>query len=148
MIAVIIMTPQTLLMPAIKKIIVGATSGNAWTDRTPRRISRAGIDVSIPISAPIHSGRIKYSTPYYSDSSGTRVPIGNSGISTATPCGINMIPKIGDIWQSSTPDIRDSDKLDTSIDVNFTNDLVELPNFTVVLSDNSPTVLSRISVRP
>ena len=59
-----------------------------------------------------------------------------------------MRPDIDDIQQSTTPYLINSNKLDTSIDVNFTNDLVELPNFTVVLSDNSPTVLSRISVRP
>ena len=140
--------PQMMLTSLEKEIFANTMSGNLCTNSTTRQISRSGVDRSIPIPTTIHSIMSKYSTPYSSDSSGTRVPIGTSGISTATPCGINMIPKIGDIWQSATPDIRDSDKLDTSIDVNFTNDLVELPNFTVVLSDNSPTVLSRISVRP
>ena len=31
----ILLAPQTLMTPAVRKILADATSGNAWTDRTP-----------------------------------------------------------------------------------------------------------------
>ena len=138
-----ILTPQTLIMPAAKEIFVDATLGNAWNNRTPRQISRTGVDVSIQIFTPIHSGMIKYYTTGSSDSSGTRIPIGNSNTNTAPPCGLNVSPNIGDIQKSTTPDLRDSDKIDTSVDGKFTNNLVALPIFTDILSDE----ISNTSIR-
>ena len=110
-------TPQMLLNNAVKEIFADATSGNAWTNRTLRQISRTGVDGSIPISTPIHTGMRKSSTPSYSDNDGTRgtgtgTPIGT----TSPPYGLNVSPKIDDIRQSATPDLRKSNKLKTSID--------------------------------
>ena len=129
------------MTPAVKKIFADATSGNAWNNRTLRRISRTGVDGSIPISSTIQSGMWKYSTPDYNESIGTSITIGNSDTSTAPPYGLNVIPKIGDTRQSPTPDLRDFDKLDTSIDGKFTNNLVTPSILTNVISDklsNSP----------
>ena len=119
------------------------TSGNAWTNRTPRQISRTGVDGSIPVSTPIHIGMIKYSNPYSSDSNKTRILIESNDNTTAPPCGLNVIPKINDIRQSGTPDLRDSNKLENSIDGKFTNNLVVPPIFTEVLCEK----LSDSSIR-
>ena len=77
------LVPQTLLTPEVQEIFTDAEVGSAWTNRTPRRISRTRVDGSIPISTLIHSGIRKTSTPYSSDSTGTRIYIGTSGTSTA-----------------------------------------------------------------
>ena len=135
-------TPQTLLTPVVKEISADAKSGNVWNNRTPRQIIRTGIDGSIPISTPIHSGISNYSTPASSESTGTRVtgtriPIGT----TAPPRGINLSPNIYDIRKSTTPYLRKSNKLETSIDGHFTNNMIAPPIFTDVicekLSDSS-----------
>ena len=85
---------------------------------------------------------IKASTLDYSDSTGTRgtgnsISIGN----TASPCGLNVIPKIDNIRQSTTPDLVKSNKFDTSVYGQFTNNMVAPPIFTEVicgkLSDSS-----------
>ena len=57
-ISAIIPAPPTLLMPAVKEIFADAMSGNAWTDRTPHRISRTGVDGSTPMYTPIYSEQI------------------------------------------------------------------------------------------
>ena len=84
----------------------------------------------------------KSSNPYSSESTGTRgtgtrIPIG----ATVTPCAPNVIPKIENVWQSATPYLGKSNKLDTSIDGKFTNNLVAPPIFTELhcekLSDSS-----------
>ena len=41
-------TPQTLMTPATKEIIVDAASGSEWTYRTPRRVCSIGVDGSNP----------------------------------------------------------------------------------------------------
>ena len=78
---------------------------------------------------------IKYTTSDSSDSIGTKITIGTSDTTTAPTYSLNVIPEIGNIRQSATPDLRDSDKLDTSIDGNFTNNLVAPPILTDVTSE-------------
>ena len=136
--------PQTLLTTGLKEIFTDVTPGNTWTNKTPQRISRNVVDGSIPISPPIHSGISKSSTPASSDitvtmDAETRIPIGT----TAPPCGLRVSPNIDDIQQSATPDLRKSNKLYTSIDGQFTNNLVAPPIFTEVISDK----LSDISIQ-
>ena len=48
-ISAIELAPQTLLMPVVQEIFSDMVSGNAWTNRIPLWISRAGIDGPIPI---------------------------------------------------------------------------------------------------
>ena len=122
-------------MPAMKEILVDTASGNAWTNRTPWQISRNGIDGSTPSSTPIHSGMSKYSNPDSSDSSGTRIRIGTSDTTNSPPWGLNVSPNIGSIWQSATPYLIKSNKLDAAIDGKFPDNLIEPPIFTDVLSE-------------
>ena len=77
----------------------------------------------------------KSSTPASSDISGTSIPIGTSDPTTAPPFGLNVSPEFGNIRQYATPDLIDSDKLDTSIDGKFTNNLVAPPIFTDIISE-------------
>ena len=77
----------------------------------------------------------KSSTKDFSDIGVTRITIGTSNTTTTPPCGLNVNPNIDDIRQSATPDLRYYDKLDTSIDGKFTNNLVVLPIFTDALSE-------------
>ena len=59
------------------------------------------------------------------------------------PCGLNVSHEIWNTWQSTSPDLRKSDKLDTSINRQLTNNLVASPIFTEVIGDK----LSDISRR-
>ena len=135
--------PQTLLTPAANEIFVDATSGNAWTNRNLRQIIRTIVDVSIPISTPIHSGIRKYFTTASSDSSGIRITIVTSDTTTTPPCGLDTSPNIGNVQKSANPYLRDLEKLDTPIDENFTNNLVAPPIFTDAPSDKLSTSSSR-----
>ena len=101
------LTSQTLLMPTAKEIFVDATSVNKWINRNPRRISRTGVDGSIPISTPIQSGMSKSPTLAPIESTGTRgtgtkIPIGT----TDPPCGLNVSSNIDNVHQSNTQNLR------------------------------------------
>ena len=85
----------------------------------------------------------KFPTPISSESSGTR---GTGTMifieATTPPCGLNVIPEINNIRQSTTPDLRKSNKLDTSIDQQFTNNLVAPPIFTELFCDKISNIYS------
>ena len=101
---------------------------------TLRKISRTGVDRSIPISTQIHSTISKTYNPDSSDITGSRISILTSGTRTAPPAEYLISTGIGNIRQSATPNPRDSDKLDTSVDRYLTNNLIAQPIFTDVLS--------------
>ena len=42
------MAPQTLLTPETKEVVVDMDSVGVWVNRTPRKVSRAGVDRSTP----------------------------------------------------------------------------------------------------
>ena len=131
------------MMPSVKKISADTTSGNTWTNRTPWLTSRTGINGSIPISTPIHSGIRETSIPDSSDSIVTRISVVTIDNITDPPTEAIWSPGVGNKRQYTTPYFRDSDKLDTSIDGNFTNKLVDPPIFTDVVRDK----LSNDSIR-
>ena len=47
-IAPMVLAPQTLLMLVTKEVIADAASGGVWVNRTPRRVSRTGVNGSTP----------------------------------------------------------------------------------------------------
>ena len=77
----------------------------------------------------------KYSAPASSDSSGTSITIGTSDTTNYPPCGLKVSPNIDDIWQSVTPYLRKSNKLDTTIDGKLPNHTVAMPILTDVLNE-------------
>ena len=87
-----------------------------------------------PYQCPLQFTVSKSSNLASSDSTGTRISIGTSCNTTASPCGLKMIPKIDDIWQSATLDLRKSNKLDAVIDEKFPDNLVAPSIFTEVMS--------------
>ena len=142
-ISVIILNPQTLMTPMMQEIFADTTSGNVWKNRTLRRIIRTGIDGSFPISTPIHSGIRKTYSQASSESTGTRISIGTSITITAPPDESIWISGVGNKRKSATPNLGDSNKLDSSIDGNFANNFVVPPIFTDAVSDK----ISNSSIR-
>ena len=113
------------MMPTSKKIFVDTTSVRAWTNRIPRQISRTGVDGNTPEKIGHACSISETSSPALIGIIGT----------TAPPCGLNVSPYIHNIWKSATPDFRKSNKLDTSVDQQFTDNLVAPPIFTEVICD-------------
>ena len=71
--------------PAANEIFADMISVNTWTNRTPRQISRTGVDGSIPISTPIYNGMSKSPNPASSNSNkirgtGNRITIGGTAL--------------------------------------------------------------------
>ena len=64
-------------------------------------------------------------------------------VATDPNYGLNMSQVIGDIRKSTFPDLRQSKKLDTSINRQFTNNLVALLIFAEVLDDKISDSSSR-----
>ena len=108
------------MTPAVKEIFANVTSGNMWINRTPRKVSRTGINRTTPGNI-VHACGI-------SETSFTPL-IGIIG-ATALPCVLNASQDIGDIWRSVSSDLGKSNKLDTSIHTQFTDNLVVPPIFT------------------
>ena len=129
----IVMEPQTLMTHAVKKIFLDVTSGNAWNSRTPRQVIRMGINVTTP-------GNIGHACGISETSSPDMIWIIGA---TAPPCGHNVIQEIRDILQSTSPYFIKSNKLDTSINRQFANNLVAPPIFFEVIGDK----LSDSSIR-
>ena len=48
MIAPIVLVPQTFLTPATNEFVVDTALGGAWVNRSPRKVSRMGVDRSTP----------------------------------------------------------------------------------------------------
>ena len=93
------------MKPAVKKIFTNATSDNTCNNGTPQQLRRTGINGTTPGSIVHDCGISEASYP------ALIVIIG----ATAPPCGLKMIQEIGDTRKYTSPDIRNSNKLDTSI---------------------------------
>ena len=81
------MAPQMLMTSSVQEILAYAASINVWISRTPRQISKTGVDGYTPISTSIHNGISKTSSLYYIYNSGTSILIEIVGTSTAPPAG-------------------------------------------------------------
>ena len=120
------------MMTELNKIFADETPGNTWNTRTPQKISTVGVNGNPQGNIGNACGISETSSPDL---------VGIIEI-TAPPCGINIITEIGNKRESATPYFRNSNKLDTSIDRQFNNNLVTPPILTEVLGDK----LSEISI--
>ena len=107
----IVHVPQTLKLPAVQEIVAGPSSNRTGTNRTPRQISRTGIDRTIP------------------------VPSGISGTSAFPPSGGLWSPIFGNIWQSTSPNFSKSNEFNASVNRNFSNDPIAPLVITHVFGD-------------
>ena len=110
-IAEIKLTPQRLLTPAMKEIVMGVASGGAWTSRTTQQVIITGVDGSTP-------GRIDHSISivekFYPALIGTIV--------SNPTCGLNLSHDVGNIRQSTSPGlVRKSQKLDADFNIKFSD---------------------------
>ena len=112
------------MMPMVQEIFAEAVSGNTWKSSTPRITIRTDIDGSTPIYSQIHSGISKTSTPDSSDITGTNITIDISGTSTDLPDRDLRNPRFGNKRNSTTMLIRESNKLDATVDGEFTKNPV------------------------
>ena len=110
----------------MEEFIAITTSYNAGVNRTPRKIIRAVIDGSTPFT------------------SGTR-SVHGSGISDVCPSPPPCAPPsvlcnniIGNIRQTTTPNLRYINELTSPIDRSLTNDTIELSVSSQILSDEFP----------
>ena len=133
----LVLVPPTLITPAVKKIFAEKMSGNAWTNRTPWQVSRTGVNGTT-------LGNIGNAYVIRKTSSPDLLAIIGA---TSPSCDLSMSKEIENIRQSTSPDLRQSNKLDTSINWQFTNNLVVPPIFSEVLGENSPTAPDGISKR-
>ena len=107
----------------------------------PRRISRTGVDGT----TSFHSVISENSTPDLNDNIGTRInginvtttpsPIGISETSADPPTGGIWSPSIGNIRQSTSPNLIKSDELNASVDGRFSNNPIAPPVLAELFSD-------------
>ena len=137
-IAVIRLTPMTLLRPTTKGIVMDMASGGAWTSGTPRKVSRTDVYGSTP-------GGMNNSISIVENSSPDLIII----IGTDPPCGLNLSQEVGDIRQSNSPGlVRKSQKLDAVIDGKFPDNIDLTSIFSKLIGEkiyNALTVPSRNS---
>ena len=119
-IAAIKFTPQTLLMPATKEIVMDMASGEARINRTPRKIIRTDVEIITPGNIGNAIGIVETSS---------QVLIGF--IVTTPTWRLNLSQYVGDKRQYNSPGfLRQSQKLDAVIERNFPDNL----NLTSILN--------------
>ena len=124
-IATIVLAPHTLLAPTTQEVVTDAASGDVWIDRTPRQVSRRGVDGST--SRDIHNAFSAVETTY---------PVLIGIFTTSPPCGINTIHKVANKRQSASPGlVRQSQKLDAFVDGNFSDNQDLTSIFSKVICD-------------
>ena len=75
-----ILAPQTLLTPTTKEVVTYTASSGECINRTPRQVSRLGVDGSTP-------GEIRDSVRFVEPPSPVMIGI----VATSPPCGLNAI---------------------------------------------------------
>ena len=78
----IVLAPQTLMMPTVKKIFADAMSGNIWTSRNMQTVGRMGVGGNNPRNIGKDYG---ITSPYLI----LRI------VTTDPPYGLNVILKVG-----------------------------------------------------
>ena len=107
-------TPHTLDAPMTKEVITDAARSSAWVNRTPRHEIRKDRDGTTPGDFDIAVRSTRHNSLVLIGGISVYPAGGNSGI-------LQVLNKL----KSTSPDkIRDTQKLDTSVDRNLPNDLV------------------------
>ena len=88
----IVLAPQMILTPATKEVATDAASCGAWVNRTPRQVSRTGVDGSTP-------GDICHDVRIVEPNSTLLIGI----VTTPPPCGLNASQKVTNKWQPTSP---------------------------------------------
>ena len=112
-------------MPATKEIIADVVSVSVWTSRTPRLVSRTGVDRRTPVN--IGNSICIFEPP---------PPVLIEIIGTAPPCGLNASQEFVDKRQSTSPGlVRQSQKLNTFVDRKLSDDRDLTSIFSKVIGD-------------
>ena len=105
-------TPHTLAMPKTKEFITDVARSSVWVNRTPKRVNRTEMDGSTPGDTCIDVRSPQANSPVLT-----------GGTTVSTSWGISGSLQVGNKMQSTSPDkIRDTPKLDASVDRNFPGD--------------------------
>ena len=124
-VAVIKLTPQTLLMPATKEIVLGDDPGDVWKSRTPWRFIRTGVNGRTP-------GGIDSSIIIVETSSPDIIGI----IGNTPPCSLNLRQGVGDIWKSTSPGlVRQSQRLYAAVDGKLSNNSDSTSIFSKIIGE-------------
>ena len=132
-IALIVVAPQTLLMPATKEVVADVASGGAWFNRTLRQVSRMGVDRSTP-------GRIRNSVSVEHAYSLVMIVT----VVTHPTCGITGSRQVINERQSISPGWSgQTQKLDAAVDGKLPDDLNSASIFSKVISHKLSNGFSR-----
>ena len=86
------LVPQTLLAPTTKEVVTDLALGGTWINRNPRQVNRTGVNVITP-------GYISNDVSIIEPTSPVLIRI----VATSPPCGLNVIQKVVNKWQSTSP---------------------------------------------
>ena len=112
-IAPTVVSPQKLLMPAIKKVVTDAALGGTWFTRTPQQIRKSNVNRSTP-GEICNAVRVK-STPS---------PFLIGIVSTYPPCGLSRSQEVAKKRKPTSPGLgRNTQNLDVLIDRKLSDDL-------------------------
>ena len=122
-IALVVLVPQTLLTPATKEVVADVVSGGAWKNRTPRQVSRNGVDGSTPGYIRDDVSIIEHTYPFLIEVTGT-----------FPPCGLNMNQQVANKRQSTFPGlVGKTQTLDAIVDRKLPTDLDSASIFSKVI---------------
>ena len=127
--------PQALLAPVTKEVVADTASGGAWINRNPWQVIRTGVNGSTP-------GNIHNTVSVVEPPSPFLIEI----VANSPSCGLNAIQQVANKWQSTSPYlVGQTQKLDSAVDVNLTNDIGSASIFSKIighkLSDGSSSDL-------
>ena len=107
-------TPHTLEAPMTKEVITDAARRSAWVNRTRRHEIRTDRDGTTPGNFDIAVRSPRHNSPVLIGGIGVYPASGHSGI----------LQDLNKLKSTSPEKIRDTQKLDTSVDRSFPDDLV------------------------
>ena len=112
-IALFLLAPKTILVPATKEVVAEVTLGGAWFNRTLRKLIRTGSSESNPGDIRNAVSIIEHPSPFLIVT-----------VDTSPPCGLDTIHQVANKRQSNFLGlVRQTQKLDAVVDGRLTDDL-------------------------